>query len=95
MKSPHDLKIGQVLVIPPSPKASASQGALTASASSAQVVSSGERTHQVGSGESLYKIALKYYGRATPKEIDRIYQANRSSLSSPDRLSVGTKLVIP
>ena len=52
----------------------------------------------VRDGESLAAIALKLYG---PEEgnktanIDRIYQANRKLLKSPDQIYPGQKLIMP
>jgi len=51
------------------------------------------RYHQVVSGESLAAISLTYYGEA--QAYDRIFQANRDSLSSPNLIRVGQTLLIP
>lgn len=56
------------------------------------------REHIVESGETLASIAQKYYG---PEEgnrravIQKLYEANTGVLSSPDRVLVGSTLVIP
>lgn len=55
--------------------------------------SSRTRVHVVQKGDTLYSLALRYYG--TRSAWDRIYQANRSGLSSRDQLKVGQQLVIP
>ena len=51
------------------------------------------RVHVVQKGDTLYSLALRYYG--TRAGWERIYQANRSGLSSKDQLKVGQQLVIP
>jgi len=52
-----------------------------------------QRVHVVGKEETLTSIARRYYGSGG--EWRRIYDANRSVIPDPDRLSVGTRLVIP
>lgn len=49
--------------------------------------------YTVNSGDSLGAIAVKFYGDVS--RYTTIYDANRSLLSSPDRLRVGQRLVIP
>jgi nucleoid-associated protein YgaU len=51
------------------------------------------RRHTVAEGDTLYGLAERYYGDGE-KFID-IYQANREVLKRPDRLDVGTVLIIP
>jgi len=51
--------------------------------------------HTVQPGESLSKIAARYYGRATPARITAIFDANRKTLPSIDRVRAGNKLDIP
>lgn len=56
------------------------------------------RTHVVKSGESLAVIAQTYYGKDQGNRlavIQKLYEANKSVLKSPDRVCVGDKLVIP
>lgn len=53
----------------------------------------GERVYVVESGDSLAYISLQFYGK--PSEFDRIFEANRSVLSSPDRIQIGQRLIIP
>lgn len=56
------------------------------------------KIYVVGDGESLASVAKKAYG---PEEgnklvnVQRIYEANRDILKSPDEVKVGQKLVIP
>ncbi len=53
----------------------------------------GGQTYTVKSGDSLSKIAKKFYGDGG--KWNRIYKANKSKISDPNRLKAGTKLVIP
>ncbi len=50
-------------------------------------------TYKVVSGDSLGKIAEKVYGSSAPEYVDKIQRAN--SMSSPDKLQLDQKLVIP
>jgi nucleoid-associated protein YgaU len=49
--------------------------------------------HTVAAGETLGQIALRYYNDANRWQ--RIYEANRSAISDPNALVVGTRLTIP
>lgn len=51
------------------------------------------RIYVVRPGDSLSKISLRFYG--TTRNYMRIYDANRDQLSSPTRIEVGQRLVIP
>ncbi|MBV9498654.1 MAG: LysM peptidoglycan-binding domain-containing protein [Acidobacteriaceae bacterium] len=51
------------------------------------------RTYTVKPGDSLSKIAEQFYGKAS--EYNRIFDANRDTLSNPDQISPGQQLVIP
>lgn len=53
----------------------------------------GERVYIVEPGDSLAYISLQFYGK--PSAYDRIFQANRSVLESPDRIQIGQRLIIP
>lgn len=56
------------------------------------------RVYVVSDGDSLALIAKKVYGAAEGNKkasIDHIFHANKSTLSSPDEIYVGQKLVIP
>jgi 5'-nucleotidase len=56
----------------------------------------GRRTpgqHTVQEGETLFSLALEYYGDGAKSTA--IFQSNRDKLLAPDRLPVGTVLVIP
>jgi len=61
-----------------------------------QKATGGSEAHQfytVLPGDSLGAIAVKFYGNVTL--FTAIFNANRAILSSPDRLNVGQRLVIP
>lgn len=51
------------------------------------------RFYTVQPGDSLGAIAVKFYGRVD--KFDQIYEANRQTLSSPDLIRAGQRLVIP
>ncbi|MGH1576663.1 LysM peptidoglycan-binding domain-containing protein [Planktotalea sp.] len=52
-----------------------------------------DTVHIVKRGDSLMKLSIRYYG--TTIDYQLIYEANRDSLPSPDRIRVGQKLKIP
>jgi len=51
------------------------------------------REHTVAEGDTLYGLAERYYGDG--ERFADLYRANRAVLKRPDRLEVGTVLVIP
>lgn len=51
------------------------------------------RTHTVGKGDTLYSLARRYYN--SDARWRDIYNANSRTLSSPDALRIGMRLVIP
>jgi len=56
------------------------------------------KTYVVQTNDNLGDIAKKFYGPEQGNKkasVDRIFQANRNVLSSPDEIYVGQKLVIP
>lgn len=53
----------------------------------------GARLYTVAPGDSLALIALQFYGRTDDYLL--IFQANRDTLSSPDLIKVGQRLIIP
>lgn len=55
--------------------------------------SSSGRTYRVQPGDTLSKIAKEFYGNAN--EYNRIFEANRDKLQSPDKINAGQELVIP
>jgi nucleoid-associated protein YgaU len=52
-------------------------------------------TYVVRANDSLVRIAHRFYGAQGDRLWRRIYEANRSVLSDPDRLRPGQELVIP
>lgn len=50
---------------------------------------------KVKPGDTLSRIAFVHYGSRSSTLIDAIFNANRSTLSSPDMLLVGVELVLP
>lgn len=71
---------------------SALEAEATASTRVAEVVSA-ERFYTVKSGDSLAAIALAHYDSA--QAYTTIFEANRDTLSSPDRIQVGQVLLLP
>ncbi len=51
------------------------------------------RTYKVQPGDTLSKISKDFYG--DPNKYQRIFEANRDKLDSPDKIRVGQDLVIP
>jgi nucleoid-associated protein YgaU len=59
----------------------------------ASVGGSSGRTYKVQPGDTLSKIAKEFYGNSN--EYNRIFEANRDKLQSPDKIEAGQELVIP
>lgn len=57
------------------------------------LTASGEQYYVVESGDSLAYIALQFYGNTN--DYQRIFEANRTQISSPERIRVGQRLLIP
>ena len=53
----------------------------------------GKRTYVVDPGDSLAYIALQFYGK--PSAFQRIFDANRDTLQSPEKIQIGQRLIIP
>lgn len=51
------------------------------------------QSYTVKSGDTLSKISRQFYGDAN--QYTRIFQANRQTISDPDRIQVGQVLTIP
>jgi LysM repeat protein len=51
------------------------------------------QTYTVKAGDTLSKIAKEFYGSAN--DYNKIFEANKDQLSSPDRINVGQELKIP
>jgi nucleoid-associated protein YgaU len=55
--------------------------------------SEGSSTYIVKKGDTLSELSVKFYGTSTKWK--KIWEANRTRVSDPKRLKVGTKLIIP
>lgn len=53
----------------------------------------GGQTHMVTKGDTLYSLARAYYNDQSKWR--SIYEANRGTLSDPNKLRVGQELIIP
>ena len=70
----------------------AQQAAYTASVAQAKVLASYTTTDK----DTLSELALKYYGHATPKYWNLIYEANKDAIGpNPNKVRPGTVLNIP
>lgn len=67
--------------------------AAAAAAGAAGAPSSAARTYTVQPGDSLSKISRQFYG--DPNKYMKIFEANKDKLSDPDKVKVGTELLIP
>lgn len=95
LPSSSEVPVGVVLVIP-AEGGRPGRGALPARLSAEAPVKpqpTEGTTYTVRQGDTLFSIARKHYGDGTRWRL--IYEANRDRLSDPDRLQVGTVLVIP
>lgn len=77
----------RVTTPPPPPESSGK------TAKSAPARATSGRTHVVAKGDTLSSIARKYYGDSSKWKT--IFNANRNRIADPNRLTVGTKLIIP
>jgi LysM repeat protein len=77
-----DLKVDSSLAQPRAAAAAAAAGGST-----------GGQTYTVKAGDTLSKIAKEFYGNANA--YNKIFEANKDQLSSPDRINVGQELKIP
>jgi nucleoid-associated protein YgaU len=108
MKSPHTLKIGQKLVIPPlSAKSSQKSRIENVSVTTTKKVQSTDvqqlsaddgtpkqtRDYVVQNGDSLWKIAAKQLGNGS--RYDEIIEMNSDVLQNEDNLTVGMHLKLP
>lgn len=64
-----------------------------ADTAAAPVASGEDRFYVVEAGDNLAYISLQFYGSTSA--YDRIYQANRDIIPSPDKIQVGQRLLIP
>lgn len=72
----------------PAPEALPAAGSGTASGTAAAA-----RSHVVQPGDTLSRIAQRYYGNG--RRWNEILAANKAVIPNPDRLAIGTTLVIP
>jgi nucleoid-associated protein YgaU len=62
-------------------------------AQAASAAAAGTRSYTVQSGDTLSKIAKAHYGDAN--QWRKIFEANRGTISDPDKIQVGQQLTIP
>ena len=67
--------------------------AAAAAAASAGGASSAARTYTVQAGDSLSKISKQFYGDAN--KYMKIFEANKDKLTDPNKVNIGTELLIP
>ncbi len=70
-----------------------SQPRAKASRDEPQKPAAGGKTYTTQKGDSFYKIAQKFYKDGSKWK--KIWEANKARVPNPDKLPVGTKLVIP
>ena len=69
------------------------QAAAAAAAAAAPSGGGSARTYTVKAGDTLSRIAKEFYGNAN--EYNKIFEANKDQLTSPDKIDVGQELSIP
>ena len=62
-------------------------------AQEASAAETGTRSYTVKGGDTLSKIAKEHYG--DPSQWRKIFEANRGTISDPDKIQVGQQLTIP
>lgn len=89
--------VQSALVRDGTPESSAAAAEMTrrafAASGTTPVQLDGVTAYTVQPGDSLARISLKFYGQVGG--FARIFEANRAVLSSPDRIRVGQRLMIP
>jgi len=89
--TPRTLRIGQVIMLPKSPRSIAQS---KTNKVPAQPLPKGTRVHVVGEGDSLWAIARRYY--QSGDQWRTIFDANRDTIGSrPGNLRLGMRLRIP
>lgn len=83
---PMKLKVGSTIRVPKRP------GSFAKPTNTAPKTGS-DRLHEVKKNDNLRKISRLYYG--TENKWKSVFEANRDKISNPDRLAIGTFLVIP
>lgn len=81
IKNPNRIYVGQVLLIYPS------------IGDGTYITQSGAKTYTVKRGDTLWSIAEGMYGKG--KRWKKIYEANKGTLSDPNKLYAGQILIIP
>jgi nucleoid-associated protein YgaU len=71
----------------------APSAAAAAAASAGGASSSAARTYTVQAGDSLSKISKQFYGDAN--KYMKSFEANKDKLTDPNKVNVGTELLIP
>jgi nucleoid-associated protein YgaU len=71
----------------------APSAAAAAAASAGGASSSAARTYTVQAGDSLSKISKQFYGDAN--KYMKVFEANKDKLTDPNKVNVGTELLIP
>src|SRR5258708_9903319 len=71
----------------------APSAAAAAAASAGGSSSSAARTYTVQAGDSLSKISKQFYGDAN--KYLKIFETNKDKLTDPDKVTLGTELMIP
>ncbi len=94
LANPNRLKIGEIVNLPPAPKADQSHGASRGTNQRGKASSAGARTYTVQPGDSFYVIAKSRLGDASRWK--ELYELNRGVVGSdPAALSVGQVLALP
>jgi len=55
----------------------------------------GRRVYVVKAGDTLVKVSRQFFGKDGDRLTTKIYEANKATLKDPNRLVIGTKLIIP
>lgn len=95
LPSSSEVPVGVVLVIPVevAPRGAAPPARLSAEAAAPAEPQPGATSYTVQRGDTLFGIARKHYGDGNRWRL--LYEANRDRIADPNRLAVGTVLVIP
>jgi nucleoid-associated protein YgaU len=89
LSDPSRVRVGQTLVIPPK------EAVREMSIDDLSRALRGGRTYTVVRGDTLTEIARKVYRSETRASVNKIYQANRNALPTPNSLAIGMTLRIP
>ena len=74
-------------------QAPAAAAAAAAAAAGGATSTPAARTYTVQPGDNLSKISKQFYGDAN--KYMKIFEANKDKLSDPDKVKIGTELLIP